>query len=149
MRYSEQKMNMKRISVQSILLIGFLLISTSTIFAQQIGRWEKLGQRSVNLYVDRDVIDCSNKGRFKAIKFHVMKAPVSFQKVYVKYANGASDNLKFSELVRAGSDSGELDLRGNQRTIKEIVVYYKTEKKQPRGNKVLRKEAVVQVWGKH
>lgn len=140
---------MKRIYLLSILLIGLLFISAGGIYAQQIGRWEKLGQRTVNLYIDRDVIKCSHQGTFRAIKFRVLRAPVSFQKVYVKYANGASEDLKFNQLVRAGSDSGELDLRGNKRVIKEIVVYYKTEKKQPRANKHARKEAIVQVWGKH
>lgn len=145
---NKQELNMKRIHLFLILLAGILIGTSFSASAQRIGKWEKLGQRSVNLFVDRDVIYCSHKGAFKTIKFHVMKAPVSFLKVNVKYANGATDNLRFNQLVRAGQDSGELDLRGNKRVIKEIVVYYKTEKKRPK-DRHFRREAIVQIWGKH
>lgn len=140
---------MKQIWLSILLLLSLLLGTTHNIYAQRVGRWEKIGQRSVNLSLDKDVIYCSHKGSFRTIKFHVEKAPVSFIRVYVKYMNGTVDNLRFSQLVRPGRDSGELDLRGGKRIIKEIVLYYKTEKKQPRGHKHSRREAMVQVWGKH
>lgn len=131
----------------AFLFVMTALLLTSNLYAQRIGKWEKLGERTVDLNVDRDVIKCTDKGAFSAIKFHVTKAPVTFEKVFVRYATGATDNLNFNETVRQGQDSGELDLRGNKRIIKEIVVYYKAEKKNGKGRN--NKTADVQIWGKH
>lgn len=131
-----------------MLLVSILLLSSCYAYPQQIGRWEKLGERTVNLTVDKDVIHCTHKGTFTTIRFHVEKAPVSFLRVTVRYANGSVDNLNFNQLIRPGGDSRYLDLRGGKRVIRDITIYYKTEKKSPRhGNHA--KRALVQVWGRH
>lgn len=124
------------------------LLSCST-YAQQIGRWEKLGERTVNLTLDKDVINCSHKGFFTTIRFRVERAPVSFLRVYVKYANGTTSNLNFRQLVRAGGESRFLDLKGNKRVIKQIVIYYKSERKARPGRHPMARQARVQIWGRH
>lgn len=142
---------MKRIKVMhlSVLLLVSLLLSVSQyVQAQQIGRWEKLGERMVNLTVDKDVIRCGHKGTFTAIRFHVDRAPVTFLRVIVRYANGSTDNLNLNQTVRQGGDSRYLDLRGGKRIIRDITVYYKSESKRPRHHHNARK-ALVQVWGRH
>lgn len=144
------KKNFERLSrISFIVLVMMLLISASSVvYAQQVGRWEKLGERSVDLFIDKDVIECGHKGSFTAIRFHVIKAPVNFMRVLVKYANGAVDDLNFNQLVPAGANSRYLDLRGNRRVIKQVIVYYKSEKRRP-GNHPRIKKAKVQVWGRH
>ena len=131
-----------------LLLINLLLAISSCAQAQQIGRWEKLGERTVNLTVDRDVIRCGHKGMFTTLRFHVERAPVTFLRVVVRYANGSVDNLNFSQTVRQGGDSRYLDLRGGKRVIRDITIYYKAEAKRPRHAHGAR-QAVVQVWGRH
>lgn len=131
-----------------LFIISMLLLNSCYIHSQQVGKWEKLGERTVNLTLDRDVIRSSHKGTFTAIRFHVEKAPVSFLKVLVRYANGSTDDLSFNQLVRPGANSRYLDLKGGKRIIKEIIVYYKAEKKLPRHNNN-DKKALVQVWGRH
>lgn len=131
-----------------LLLINVLLTISICAKAQQIGRWEKLGERSVNLTLDKDVIRCGHKGTFTTIRFHVEKAPVTFLKVIVRYANGSTDNLNFNETVRKGGDSRYLDLRGGKRVIRDITIYYRSESKRPRHNNG-HKQAIVQVWGRH
>lgn len=139
---------LKPIYLSITLLVSLLLLSSCYVHSQQIGRWEKLGERTVNLTLDKDVINCRHKGTFTTLRFHVERAPVSFLRVLVRYANGSVDDLNFNQLVRAGADSRYLDLRGGKRAIREIVVYYKAEKKSPRhGNNV--RKAIVQVWGRH
>ncbi|WP_300698658.1 hypothetical protein [Bacteroides sp.] len=143
-------MNTKRLSrISFIVLVMTLLISGSSgVYAQEVGRWEKLGERSVDLFIDKDIIECGHKGTFTAIRFHVAKAPVNFMRVLVKYANGAVDDLNFNQLVPAGANSRYLDLRGNRRVIKQVIVYYKSEKRGP-GHHPRIKKAKVQVWGRH
>ena len=143
-------MENRRLSNVSVLLmmIVMLMMGPAYVQAQKVGRWEKLGERTVNLFLDKDVIRCSHKGTFTTIRFHVDKAPVSFLKVMVKYGNGAIDNLNFNQLVPAGANSRYLDLRGNKREIREITIYYKSEPRRP-GIHSRYKKAKVQVWGRH
>ena len=138
---------MNRFSI--LLCIAVMLFGISSVTqAKKIGRWEKLGERSVNLTLDKDVISCSHKGTFTAIRFHVDKAPVNFLRVAVKYANGSIDNLNFNQLVPAGKNSRYLDLKGNRRIIKEVIMYYKSEPRRQGAHHKHRK-AKVEVWGLH
>ena len=139
----------KLIFLSSVLLLVNLLLAISLqAYGQQIGRWEKLGERTVNLTLDKDVIRCQHKGTFTTLRFHVDRAPVTFLRVIVRYGNGSVDNLNFNQTVRPGGNSRYLDLRGNRRVIRDITVYYKSESKQPRHIKKSRK-ASVEVWGRH
>lgn len=138
----------KIVHLSVLLLIGLLLSVSPSVQAQKIGRWEKLGERTVNLTVDKDVIRCGHKGTFTAIRFHVERAPVTFLRVVVQYANGSVDNLNFNQTVRQGGDSRYLDLRGGKRIIRDITIYYKSETKRPKHTQGIRK-AWVQVWGRH
>lgn len=148
MSHSTKMKTIKSVYTLSLLLFGIMLFSSSYAYSQNVGRWEKLGERTVNLTLDRDVIRCSHKGAFSTLRFHVDKAPVSFLRVLVRYANGTVDDLNFSQLVRPGGNSRYLDLRGSKRVIREITVYYKAEKKSPRHSNHAKK-ALVSVWGRH
>lgn len=144
-----RKMKKRKVIYLSVLVwINVLLSVSQYVQAQQIGRWEKLGERIVNLTVDKDVIRCGHKGTFTTIRFHVDRAPVTFLRVIVRYANGSVDHLKLNQTVRQGGNSRYLDLRGGKRIIRDITVYYKSESKRPKHHYHPRK-ALVQVWGRH
>lgn len=132
-------------------LLGLMFIPSS--FA--IG-WKKLGEVSADVSLDRVTINCSEKGTFKSIKFRVEGAPVEFERVLVKYATGATDDLKFSQSLKAGEKSESLDLRGDRRTIREVILYIKSDRSisndKGKGNgkgqeKRRGRQAKVQVWG--
>ena len=154
------------------LFIAFLLSATTIVNAQQIGRWEKLGERSVDFKTDKDVIRAAGKGTFTRLKFRVKGNDVEFKKVIVKFANGSSQELKIRQFIPAGGETREIDLRGNKRIIKEIVFYYKTTKNNNNnhgrpgsgdryndrgsnnrhncnGNGNNKRKATVSVWGRH
>ena len=133
---------------QKWLLLILLMFGLSfNMSAQQIGRWEKLGERSVKFRTERDVIKCSHKGTFSKLKIRVNEAPVEFNKVLVRYGNGSTQELYIRQTILAGGYTRVLDLRGNKRVIKEIVFYYKTKKGYRFPSKNHR--AVVSVWGRH
>lgn len=122
--------------------------------AQKIGRWEKLGEKSVSLYTERDVIRSAHKGFFSRIKIHVKGNPVEFKKVYVKFLDGSSQEINLRRVIPAGGESREIDLRGHKRIIKEIVFYYKAKprRKGDRNNRHhpnYTPRAAVSVWGRH
>lgn len=116
--------------------------------------WRKLGEVTADVSLDRVTVNCSDRGSFKAIRFRVEGATVDFNRVLVRYATGATDDLKFDETLRPGQNSGNLDLRGNKRVIREVILYIKSDgrlkdnkgkgKDKGRGG---RREAKVQVWG--
>lgn len=138
--------NLSKSNFSTFTVVLLMLFVTFGIQARDKDPWEKLGERTVDMSIDRDVFRCAHKGTFTAIRFHVEKVPVNFLRVVVEYANGSSDNLNFNRLVPAGGTSRYLDLRGNKRIIKQITVFYKSEGKRP-GNR--NKKAKVEVWGRH
>lgn len=142
---------MKQVKKVMLTLLSILL--ATSVFANK-SNWEKLGEVNADVSMDRVTINCSNKGTFKAIKVKVQGATVEFDRVLVKYTTGALDDLRFAQTLNSGQESGPLDLRGNRRTIKEVILYIKAE---PKGNDKGKgkghgkgqksKRATVQIWG--
>lgn len=128
------------------LLVAVLLGATTMLSAQQIGRWEKLGERTVKFASERDAISCRGKGSFTKLKIHVNDAPVEFGQVLVKFTNGSVQKLYIRQTIPAGGYTRIIDLRGNKRAIKEVVFYYKSKKGYKWGR---HKRATVSVWGRH
>lgn len=128
------------------------LLFATTMFASNSG-WEKLGEVNADISLDRVTINCANKGFFKAIKVKAEGAPIDFESVLVRYATGAVDNLRFSQSLKPGEYSEPLDLRGNKRVIKEVILYLKSEgkesKRKGKGHAKghTKKQGRVQIWG--
>lgn len=127
------------------LLVAILLGATTMLSAQQVGRWEKLGERSVKFASERDVISCRGKGAFSKIKIHVADAPVEFGQLLVKYSNGAVQKIYVRQVIPAGGYTRIIDLPGNNRVIKEVMFYYKSKKGYKWGR---HKRASVSLWGR-
>ncbi|MEG0948167.1 MAG: hypothetical protein RR212_07725 [Bacteroidales bacterium] len=138
----------------TLLLLLIMVCAVPYASAQRIGRWEKLGEKSVSLHTERDVIRSAHKGFFSHIKIHVKGNPVDFKKVYVKFLDGSTQEIHLRKIIPAGGESREINLRGNKRIIKEIVFYYKAKprKKGDRNNRhrpSYTPRASVSVWGRH
>jgi len=87
--------------------------------------WILLGCRDVNWAVDRDVIRVDRReGRFSAIRLRVVGNDVRMLDLKVIYGNGAPDDIPVRAVIRAGSPSGPLDLRGRDRAIDRIQMIY-------------------------
>lgn len=114
---------------------------------------ENLGEVNADVSLDRVTINCANKGFFKAIKVKAEGASIDFESVLVRYATGAVDNLRFSQSLKPGEYSEPLDLRGNKRVIKEVILYLKSEgkesKRKGKGHTKghTKKQGRVQIWG--
>lgn len=138
----------------TLLLLLLLCCAAPYASAQRIGRWEKLGEKSVSLHTERDAIRSAHKGFFSRLKIHVKGNPVEFKKVIVKYLDGSSQEIHLRRIIPAGGETREIDLRGHKRIIKEIVFYYKAKprKKSDRNNRHRPSyipRASVSVWGRH
>ena len=132
---------MKRL-MPFVLLIAVASSFMSFDFAMKQPRWEKLGQRMVNMKADHDVIPVTiAEGTFTAVRFRVLKAPIHLLNVRIHYANGKSHNVAVNKRIPKGTDSRIIDLPGGKRIIKKITFNYKTI---PNGNG----RAIVEAYGR-
>ncbi|MGH9756090.1 MAG: hypothetical protein ACREA2_25185 [Blastocatellia bacterium] len=94
-------------------------------FDPRPGPWVFLGQTTVDGFRDYDRITVGrDEGRFQSIQLRVAGAPVEFQRVVVRYANGASEEVEFRDYIPAGGYTRAIDLRGYERTINSVDFIY-------------------------
>jgi hypothetical protein len=91
------------------------------------GRWVELGCKQVSfLGVDRDVIRVGRKeGKFKAIRLEARGNDVEMVDLKVVYTNGDPDDIQVRSLIRQGTRTRPLDLRGRERSIRQVEMVYK------------------------
>ena len=107
------------------------------------GRWEVLGKQSVGFGVDRDVVRVGRReGRFNAILLRVRGNDIEMRDLKVRYGNGSVEDIQTRLVMRAGSQSRVIDLKGRGRIIESIQLIYSS-----RPN--FRGRAEVEVWGLH
>jgi hypothetical protein len=89
-------------------------------------RWVELGCKEVAfLGSDRDSIRVGRReGRFKAIRLEARGNDVEMLDLRVIYANGEPDDIPVRSLIRQGTRTRPLDLRGWQRPIDRIDMVY-------------------------
>jgi len=90
------------------------------------GRWVELGCKEVSfLGVDRDTLRVGRReGRFKAIRLEARGNDVEMIDLKVIYANGEPDDIQVRSLIRQGTRTRALDLRGRERAIRQIDMVY-------------------------
>lgn len=90
-------------------------------------RWVELGCREVNFIgADRDTIRVGrSEGRFKAIRLMARGNDVEMLDLRVVYSNGAPDDIPVRSMIRQGSRTRPLDLRGRERSIRQIDMVYR------------------------
>lgn len=91
------------------------------------GRWVQLGCKDVSfLGTDRDVIRVGKReGRFKAIRLEAKGNDVEMLDLKVVYSNGAPDDIQVRSLIRQGSHTRPMDLRGRERAIQRVEMVYR------------------------
>lgn len=93
----------------------------------KVPSWEPLGCKSVGFGVDKDTITVGRAdGQFKSIKLKVKQAPIEFFAVRVVFGNGQRQDIKINQKVRAGSESGPIDLAGDARGIRNVDLLYRS-----------------------
>lgn len=128
----------RRLAVIPTLFIFALFFTSSTP-----GDWELLGEKTINLSLESDVLNLGPKaGVFTRLKFKILKQPVFIHHITVVYGNGKEDRKVIKRKFKAGSESAAIDLNGNKRIIKKIKFLYKTNKK-------AKKRANIVIFGKH
>ena len=136
---------MKTLNFRTSYLITFLIAlflgSISMVKAQNSITWDKLGTKTVDFTLDRDVVTASKQEAYSALKVKVNNGTINVHKVTVHFANGESQDVKLPAELNKGNDGQLVDLKGNQRLIEKVTFWYDTVNKD-------KDKAVVEIWAK-
>jgi hypothetical protein len=88
------------------------------------GGWQYLGNAHVDGNADHDKIACHGKDTFRALQLRVKGSAVHFDHVVVEYGNHTRDTLPVRRNIAAGASSGPIDLRGANRDIAFVEIWY-------------------------
>ena len=117
-----------------------IMMVFSALFAQ-VPEWKHLGTRKVKFKTDRDVIKVgADEGVFRKIKLTVRKSGVHFLDMKVHFSNGDIFDVKIRRVIPKGGETRVIDLPGKNRSIKKVVFWYKSTKKNS-------KRATIRLYG--
>lgn len=90
--------------------------------------WTQLGCQQVSFFgKDHDSIRVGRReGRFKAIRLAARGNDVEMLDLKVIYANGEPDDIQVRSLIRQGTQTRPLDLKGHERAIQQIDMTYRS-----------------------
>jgi hypothetical protein len=111
----------------SLVMFAMLLVASLGTTAQaQHGRaWVFLGERHIDGRADNDKIDIGrDRGTFRAIQFRVEGGTVNFDRITVRYLNGASEEIPVRSEIQSGGKTRPIDLPGARRVIESISMWY-------------------------
>ena len=96
--------------------------------AAQFGRWTDRGWRTV-AYTrvdgrDSDTIRLRGNIRERAIRVCAINQPLNLRDVDIRFANGGHQDANTRSVIRAGTCTRAIDLRGNRRDIASVRLKY-------------------------
>ena len=103
--------------------------------------WHKIGETSVDFKKERDEITILVANRFAAIQLKVEDAPINLISAEAYYESGDKQDLKIMGSIKAAGESDVINLNGGERSLKKIVLVYKTIPNYKDKN------AHVEIWG--
>ena len=91
---------------------------------QPVAEWKELGCKSVGFLVDRDVIRLDTEDRFRALRLKSSGFAIRLEEMGVRYGNGVRDRYVIQTTIPSNGRTGQIDLRGEARRIREIDFIY-------------------------
>ena len=110
-----------------LLLAATLILAAIAVqpSSAQAGRWIYLGEANVDGGSDHDRIKVGGgRGTFRALQIGVERAAIDFHYILFHFENGSQDRLELRGTVPAGGRSRVIDLKGNNREIDSVEIWY-------------------------
>jgi hypothetical protein len=89
-----------------------------------VDNWVRLGSKRVDGRRDRDSIDVSDRGKFRALMFRVTNSPARIKNVVVHFENGKDYRAQVREAFARGERSSRIDLPGDRRNVDRVTFNY-------------------------
>lgn len=124
---------------RTIAIAALLLLSLASTFPVHAA-WKVLGVLKADKGVDRDEVSVSAKRAYRQLRLKADGADVEIQSLHVVYGSGEPDKIDVRRTLRAGTSTFPLDLKGGERFIQKIVLWYRTPERES-------KKAIVTVYG--
>lgn len=122
----------------ALLFAAFTFIA----FGATAQNWQKLGSRTVNYGLDKDVIVVgAHDGAFTKLKVQVTGGALNMHRMKIEYMNGETQEVQLRHNFSKQSGTRIIDLKGNKRLIKKITFWYDTKN-------LARRKARVHVFGR-
>lgn len=120
----------------ALALVGTLLAPALPAHAA----WKVLGVIKADKGLDRDEVTVRSGRGFRQIKLKADAADVEIQSLHVVYGSGEIDKIEVRSVLRAGSSTFPRDLKGSDRVIRKVILWYKTSDRES-------KKAIVTIYG--
>ena len=88
-----------------------------------VGGWQHLGNAHVDGRADHDKIEVGG-GTFSALELGVTDGAIGFERIVVHFRNGGDEVLPVGQVVRSGSRTRTIPLRGGAREIRNVEIWY-------------------------
>ena len=103
---------------------------TSATLSDVTPGWRVIGSaRTLARADDETVAIVAGAGRYRALMVRVLDRDIQVSGLKVTFASGATEDLPFSGLLRAGSNSGVLGLADGTRSVSRVDVTYRPRRK--------------------
>jgi hypothetical protein len=89
-------------------------------------QWVLLGEKTVALHGDRDIVSARGEGAFSRIRLCVRRRPVRFYDLDVVFGNGGRQDLQIRNVIGPGDCTRAINIRGGRRFIRRIIMKYET-----------------------
>ena len=123
----------------TLLAAPVLLLALATSMPAHAA-WKVLGVIKADKGLDRDEVSVSAKRAYRQVKLKADAADVVIESLHVVYGSGEPDKIDVRKTLRAGTTTFPLDLKGGDRFIRKIVLWYKTSASES-------KKAIVTIYG--
>ncbi len=116
--------------LRTALIAGAGAASLATIPAVQAQRywtprgWHVIGTTTVNGRRDTDTIYTPGRQNYRSVRLCAYNAPIHLRDVSIRFNNGARQDARVREILRANSCTRAIDLRGRTRDLSGIRMKY-------------------------
>ena len=86
-------------------------------------QWRTIGYTQVNGR-DNDTIRVPGTARYRQMRVCVFNGPIRMRDIDVRFRNGGTQNVAVRNLMRAGTCTRNVDLRGNRRDVTAVRLKY-------------------------
>ena len=118
---------MRRTFILAAAAAAATFVAVAPASAQQ-WRWDERGWRTIGFKTvngrDTDTIYLPGRSRQRAIRVCAMNAPLHLRDFDVRFENGGRQDIGTRAVLRAGTCTRAVDLRGNRRDIASVRLRY-------------------------